>query len=144
MSTKICKTCNIEKPIDRYPKWKRGDRPGQYGWKNTCYDCAAAYARNRKADNNAATRKHAHTKRKKINELKTPCIVCGFEHPEAIDFHHLDPSEKEFNVSGAMGKAWDKVKAEIDKCVCLCANCHRLHHAGIIHLEDHLPKVNHR
>lgn len=140
MSTKICKTCNIEKPIDRYPIWKRGDRPGQFGWKNTCKDCAAEYARGRRAENNIATLKHQRNKRKKIQALKTPCIVCGFDkHPEAIDFHHLDPTEKDFDIARGMGIAWDKVKAEIEKCVCLCANCHRLHHAGIIPLEDHLP-----
>jgi predicted HNH restriction endonuclease len=29
---------------------------------------------------------------------------------------------------------------EIEKCVCVCANCHRKIHAGIINLEDYLDK----
>jgi len=140
MLTKICKTCNTEKPIDRYSRWERRDRPGEFGSKNTCFDCAAEYSRGRKTENAATARAYRKRKRNKIQSLKTPCIVCGFDkHPEAIDFHHLDPTEKDFIVARSMGKAWDKVKAEIEKCVCLCANCHRLHHAGIIDLEDHLP-----
>ena len=61
------------------------------------------------------------------------CEECGLTgHPWALDFHHRDPNQKEFQVSrkSAKGTKWEKLKAEIDKCRCLCANCHRNEHRG--------------
>lgn len=51
-------------------------------------------------------------------------------HPAQADFHHLDPSVKKFEVSGAMGGSWASIEAELRGCVLLCANCHRLRHAA--------------
>ena len=64
------------------------------------------------------------------------CICCGFnKHYSALDFHHLDPSIKEFNLTrNSIG--WNKLQSELDKCVLLCSNCHRMIHAGIIQLPD--------
>lgn len=48
------------------------------------------------------------------------------------DFHHLDPTKKEFNLS-ALNSAkinWGKVKEELDKCLLLCSNCHRSEHSN--------------
>jgi len=41
-----------------------------------------------------------------------------------LSFHHLDPTGKDFGVGGAHCRAWATIKAELDKCVCLCKNCH--------------------
>lgn len=63
------------------------------------------------------------------------CRCCGFQgHYSVFDFHHLDPAQKEFNIKA--GK-WGikKLIEETDKCALLCANCHRLVHAGEITLE---------
>lgn len=60
------------------------------------------------------------------------CARCGYDsHPAALDFHHRDPSEKDFKISNGNTIAWDKVKVELDKCELLCANCHRIEHADI-------------
>ncbi|OGM92909.1 hypothetical protein A2333_01920 [Candidatus Wolfebacteria bacterium RIFOXYB2_FULL_49_7] len=59
------------------------------------------------------------------------CQVCGYDkYPGALDLHHL--GDKLFGI-GAKGytRSWDKVKAELDKCVLVCANCHREIEAGI-------------
>ena len=62
------------------------------------------------------------------------CIICGYDKcPQAMDFHHLDPSQKDFNLNQReLGKAWDTIRSELDKCVLLCANCHREVHADIV------------
>lgn len=61
------------------------------------------------------------------------CEICGYDKcKDALDFHHTDPSQKEFGI-GAKGytRAWNKVKQELDKCILVCANCHReLHSKG--------------
>jgi hypothetical protein len=59
------------------------------------------------------------------------CENCGGEfHPSVFDFHHVNPQEKEFRISQLMRYTWEKQKVELDKCVLLCANCHRLEHHG--------------
>lgn len=58
------------------------------------------------------------------------CTRCGENHPATLDFHHLisDPSNKKINVL-TKGGAYTKAIQEImDKCIVLCANCHRVHH----------------
>ena len=53
------------------------------------------------------------------------CLLCGYSRcHRALSFHHLDPTQKEFGVGGAHCRAWSKIKAELDKCVLLCKNCH--------------------
>ena len=57
------------------------------------------------------------------------CIQCGFSHPAAIDFHHRDKMDKEFNPS-KMRDYTNKKRflKEIEKCDVLCSNCHRILH----------------
>ena len=71
--------------------------------------------------------------RQKLVEYKGgKCILCGyFECINALDLHHKDSSGKDFGISsGGLTRSWEKVRAEADKCVLLCANCHREIHAG--------------
>lgn len=61
------------------------------------------------------------------------CQSCGYSKClSALEFHHLDPNEKDFGI-GSKGytRSFDKVKIELDKCVMLCANCHREEHANL-------------
>lgn len=59
------------------------------------------------------------------------CSICGYnKYVGAIDFHHINPEEKDFNFSsGGYTRSWEKIKIELDKCVLLCANCHREVHS---------------
>ena len=58
------------------------------------------------------------------------CSVCGIESEYPIyDLHHTDPTQKDISVSKIAHHSWDKVKTEVEKCVLLCANCHRIEHA---------------
>ncbi len=52
------------------------------------------------------------------------CKMCGYSKSlRALQFHHLDPSEKDFNIGGVSTLNED-VKKELDKCILVCANCH--------------------
>ena len=58
-------------------------------------------------------------------KLKAGCAICGYnEHACALEFDHIDPSQKLFNVSQGKSHSWSAFLAEIDKCRVLCANCH--------------------
>lgn len=62
------------------------------------------------------------------------CQQCGYNKCiEALEFHHVDPSQKDFEVSGnGHCKSWETIKKELDKCILLCANCHRELHALLV------------
>ena len=57
------------------------------------------------------------------------CEVCGEGRAVCLDFHHKDPSQKCFGLRLAPSKTWTQIKAEIPKCILICANCHRILHA---------------
>ena len=64
-----------------------------------------------------------------LYQQKKPCAKCGENRPYAIDFHHINPSEKSFQISGMVReKSRESILAEIQKCVCLCKNCHAEFH----------------
>lgn len=58
------------------------------------------------------------------------CERCGETHIATLDFHHRDPSEKEYALHRMIynNHSMEKIKAEIAKCEVLCSNCHRKHH----------------
>lgn len=59
------------------------------------------------------------------------CQICGFDlFQEAQEFHHEDPSKKEYVMSRGDCHSQEIDLAEARKCFLLCANCHRGVHAG--------------
>lgn len=65
-----------------------------------------------------------------VEKLKKPCLICGETEKACIDFHHVDKDDKEFTIASVCNHKWsdDKIINEIEKCVCLCANHHRVLH----------------
>lgn len=61
------------------------------------------------------------------------CQKCGYKKcVGALTFHHLDPSKKDFSLSAnGITRSWEKTKAELDKCIFLCMNCHAEEHSKI-------------
>ena len=77
----------------------------------------------------------ANTKRSiraQFREFKSSlsCTICGENHPATLDFHHHTPHKDNIKISkllvdGRIALAMREIK---EKCVVLCANCHRKHH----------------
>jgi predicted HNH restriction endonuclease len=61
------------------------------------------------------------------------CEKCGYDKcMEALEFHHLNGSDKNFGLSEkGYARAWKKVEKELEKSVLLYANCHREIHAEV-------------
>ena len=60
------------------------------------------------------------------------CAACGYSRcTSALQFHHVDPSTKAFNVNPSTGKALAKYLEEARKCVLVCATCHVEIEAGV-------------
>lgn len=63
------------------------------------------------------------------------CQQCGYNKClAALEFHHLDRTQKKFEINIAIKYKWELVLLELDKCVLLCANCHREVESGVISL----------
>ena len=73
-------------------------------------------------------------RRKKIKILGViykggKCQKCGYnKYFENLEFHHIDPSKKEFTIAHKCNHRWLTIKKELGKCVCLCSTCHREEH----------------
>jgi hypothetical protein len=86
-----------------------------------------------KCNTTAVSERRRSVKRKLVAEAGGSCRLCGFDtHPAALQFHHRDPSKKAFHLShGGMTRGIGRMRAEAQKCVLLCANCHALVEAGV-------------
>lgn len=62
-------------------------------------------------------------------------MMCGYSRcAGALDLHHAK-GRKKFSVStDAYQHSWVDIKRELNKCVLLCANCHRELHGGLFKL----------
>ena len=81
----------------------------------------------------AVQRRREKVKKLAIEYKGGKCQCCGYHACDsALEFHHLSPDKKDFGI-GQKGytRSWEKIKQELDKCILVCANCHREIHSGI-------------
>ena len=85
---------------------------------------------------NAYNTKQGQDKRlRAIMELGGKCQACGFDrYPCSLDLHHRDSRTKAPNFRSIRGWSWERILAELQKCVLLCKNCHAALHAGLLQL----------
>lgn len=108
---KICNVCHIEYPIENFNK----NSTGRY-YRPSCRDCFNRMTKDRQ---NAI-------KQKSVDYKGGKCSICGYSKClTALEFHHLDPKEKDINISKINSIDLSKYISELDKCVLLCSNCHR-------------------
>lgn len=113
----ICRHCK-EETHDFYPS----------RIKNKIYSCKKC-----DAEQDKILRKNI--KRKCVEYKGGKCFVCGYNKFQgSLDFHHVNPKEKDFAISTMKSNSFESLKQELDKCVLLCKNCHCEVHAGLIDL----------
>ena len=88
------------------------------------------YLGNKQAHINSVAKRRKQIKIMAVKHMGGKCIKCGyFRYPEVLEFHHKDPSTKEFNLGlNGLTRSWERTRKEIEKCDLLCANCHREKH----------------
>lgn len=64
------------------------------------------------------------------------CIFCGESCQVCLDYHHRDSNDKSANVSTLLAdkRSKERILAELAKCICMCANCHRKHEARMVEI----------
>ena len=100
------------------------------------------YADRREYLKNAVANRRRKIKLLLIEYKGGECVVCGYaKYAGAFDLHHVDGSKKEFGL-GMQGltRSLERSKKEADKCVLLCANCHREVHGGVVKLPTRSKK----
>lgn len=131
---KICSKCKQEKKFDAFINRKKN----KDGLSSYCKECyyeynKKSYYKDPKKRNNyliLKRREKVHNFNKWIIESNLKCKKCGEDHPAVLDFHHINPEEKKGNISNLKWRGLSKetLFKEIEKCIILCANCHRKLH----------------
>ena len=96
------------------------------------------YYRCTKCRMDAVSRKRKKLKQDLVEYKGGKCEKCGYKKcVAAMDFHHIDPTKKDFGLSkNGHTQSWEKLKKEADKCLLLCANCHRELHEELNGYKD--------
>lgn len=130
--TRTCARCNSALPLSEFHLRKRDGKSRSH----ECKSCSRVRIRNYyrahpgcQSKKSAGVRARA-TKAAFIESVKkrSVCAECGEQRWYLLQFHHTDPTVKEFNISQSARWPLRKVKNEIDKCSVLCANCHIAFH----------------
>ncbi len=114
--TKICSKCGIRKPLTEFHK-NGFDKLGNQKYRGYCKTCA------NKRESDRYWEKKAF-----IESQKNACIKCGDTRSYVLDFHHIDSATKDFTIGQYKKGSQQTIQNEINKCVVLCANCHREFH----------------
>lgn len=114
--TKTCCRCKLEKPLSDFYEKKKEDRNTSY-----CKKCLYQY-------------QHERWRQRKIKAVQLmggQCAKCKYDLClSAMDFHHLDPNEKDAEFNTARHWTWKRLLEELKKCVLLCNRCHKEEHAS--------------
>lgn len=117
METKICTKCKKELPIEDF-NWRNKDKGTR---RSECKYCHTSFMK-----------KIYEDKKKLVANIKSQlkCQKCGESKEYMLDFHHLDPNEKETTIARMTSNLYkiNRVLDEIQKCIVLCSNCHREFH----------------
>ena len=107
------------------------------GWtRKYCYKCSPHEDENMSHAKAIMIRRKA-VKHTLVQEHGGKCEKCGYNKCEAaLQFHHLDPTKKEFGLSvRGLNRDIDILRKEAEKCILLCANCHAEEHERLSKLD---------
>lgn len=134
---KTCTSCSIEKDLSSF----RRDKSKHGGYAARCKECARVAIKSQYSQKYSdAARESSRNRREEAMCLiasykqDASCIFCGEDEVSCLEFHHTDPTTKEFTIGQSAMLSKKRIVAEIKKCVILCCNCHRKLHAGMISL----------
>jgi hypothetical protein len=124
IKSKCCPKCKEVKNLqNEFYTSKNGD---VHGWCKSC-------------NNKITYEKQLARKVECVKYKGGKCIVCNYDkYIGALDFHHVNPEEKEFNIAQLRSYSLEFLIKELDKCVLLCKNCHAEVHHGLVDLKEQI------
>ena len=128
----VCHKCLLSKEEHLFNWTYENKQPVKR--RSTCTPCVVSLNKKYREDNREAYNKNAsikrHERKKRAVEYKGGiCMNCKQSyHWSAFDFHHVDSSTKHKDPGLMMTHSDIVLFKELDKCVLLCANCHRVEH----------------
>ncbi len=103
------------------------DNARKHATKTTCHPCIKK-------------RHQVAVKANLVDYKGNKCQLCGYDNCfSALDFHHVDATEKETELSKMTSLSQKSQETEVRKCLLLCSNCHRKLHAAIRDVEKNHP-----
>ena len=129
---KRCTKCGCLKPLEQFSL--RSDKKG--ATRSHCRQCSQQYYSGYYQSHKAQYLKYRRRNKRRYiwrnlsrvtNILNSrSCVDCGLSDPLVLEFDHACDN-KTADVSRLVvdGVRWERVLAEIEKCVIRCANCHR-------------------
>lgn len=129
---KKCSKCENYKSLNEFNKHS-GNKDNL---QNLCRDCNNTLRRKWYKNNSEKVYNYSLKRRFRnkdfVSDFKKDkcCSKCGESHPACLNFHHIDESLKRYNISEMKRTTYSikTIKIEIEKCIILCANCHRKLH----------------
>jgi hypothetical protein len=126
---KKCPKCEESKPLNDFAK----NASKADGLQRICRICVkeqdAALYKKKKSGIIARNKRYSDKTGKWFIEYKQTliCEICGEDRYWVLEFHHTNPSQKDFNLGDVKGHGYsiERVKQELNKCICVCASCHR-------------------
>lgn len=128
MTIKKCSRCSVDKNIEEFPR----DKSSKDG---RSPDCKLCRKRNR---NKEWSRKSYHKNKIYYSQYREKsqafirkcketlgCYFCKMDKAACLDFHHL--RDKKYDATKV--NSINAILKELEKCICVCANCHRLIHS---------------
>jgi hypothetical protein len=114
------------------------------GINRTCKFCKKVFVVDRLKNNKGHICNSCHVNRRRYNMKQRivaykggKCEKCGYDkYVAALEFHHNDPNEKDFNIGGNHCRSFENLIKEVDKCTLLCSICHIEHHVEQDYLYD--------
>lgn len=132
MILKRCNKCGASKELKAFHKNKQC-KHGRTGTCRVCIDDYRAnwYQENKKKKQQQLNQRLRQRKRDVVEHFGNRCNDCGQSFPPFVyEFHHLDPTQKDVNPSAAMRRSEKNMWKELDKCIMVCSNCHKIRHWG--------------
>ena len=135
--TKVCSVCLMKLPNTHFPKREEC----LYGTGGQCVKCLSTRSNvyRKTPEGKLRGKKYRNIKMVEMRQWflaikdSLKCSKCPESRPVCLDFHHIDSTKKERNVSGMITgygpESKKRILKGIEKCVVLCSNCHRVEHA---------------
>ena len=117
--TKICTDCKQEKELVEFYNSKTHSQG------KMCY-CKSCF-------NIRCQKRWVNRKIKAVKYKGSECVDCKLHlsnsHYSVFDFHHINSIQKDYDWNKLRLRSWQSITDELDKCILLCANCHRIRHS---------------